>query len=226
MALIGNRSVIHKSPGRFLNGTANAGAGIGVMRSAFNKHGMMRNAYEGYDPKSATPVGHLAPSAWVPPKTAGGMSSRNVTTLQAAPTGLAYGGITTTGTADITISFADATGALIASGGGTAAMTFNFANALLTASLGGIGSASFTISTNTAQLGAEASGEGAALFAITGALIPYAIGSMSGTTVDNTTLTTTAIIAAMNASPPAVNIKKVNDVTVNGTGVPGDTWGP
>lgn len=78
MALLGNRSVIHKSPGRFLNGNAATGGGIASMRSNFNKHGMMRNAYEVYDPKSATPVGHLAPSAWVPPKTAGGMSSRNV----------------------------------------------------------------------------------------------------------------------------------------------------
>lgn len=213
MALIGNRSVIHKSPARFLNGYGTTGGGIASMRSNFNKHGMMRNAYEVYDPKSATPVGHLSPSAWVMPKRAGGMSSRNVTGITVASAGLAYGGITTTGETTITISFADAAGGLIASGSGTAAMTFNFANALLTASLGGIGSASLTISTNAPQLGAEASAEGLANFAITGSLTPYAIGSMIGTTDVATSV--------VNA-----NIVSVNGYLVTGNGQSGTEWGP
>ena len=33
-------------------------------------------------------------------------------------------------------------------------------------------------------------------------------------------------IAAMNANPPKVNIAKVNDVDVVGTGAPGNEWGP
>jgi hypothetical protein len=59
-----------------------------------------------------------------------------------------------------------------------------------------------------------------------GTLSPYAIGSMSGNTVSGGVLTEASIIAAMNASPPAVNIKKVNDVTVNGIGTSGNPWGP
>jgi hypothetical protein len=35
-----------------------------------------------------------------------------------------------------------------------------------------------------------------------------------------------AVMAAMNATTVPVNIKKVNDVTIRGTGVMGDTWGP
>jgi hypothetical protein len=192
MALIGNRSVIHKSPGRFLNGTSAAGAGIGVIRSAFNKHGMMRNAFEQYSAKAAIPYGHLSPSAWVMPKTAGGMSSRNVTLLQSNVTGLAVGGITTTGDSSFTISvadaqayplddsppvrtasagfiisFADAAGQLISSGAGNASMQFTFANALLTASIGGTGSANFVLSTNNALLGAIANGSGAAAMQVT-----------------------------------------------------------
>lgn len=197
MALLGNRSILLKAPLRHLNGSVSTAGSVALLRSNFNQHGMQRNAYESYDPKSATPVGHLSPSAWVMPKRAGGMSSRNVTGPTVASTGLAYGGITTTGETTITISFADATGGLIASGSGAAAMTFNFANALLTASLGGIGSASLTFSTNTPLLGAEASGEGAASFAITGTLTPYAIGSMSGTTVDGSVLTAEAIASAV-----------------------------
>lgn len=199
MALIGNRSVIHKSPARFLNGYGTTGGGIASMRSAFNKHGMMRNAYEAYDPKSAIPVGHLAPSAWVPPKTAGGMSSRNVTSSSFAATGLAVGGITTdatasitfavadaqayplddasplrTGTASITFAVADATGQLISSGSGTALMSFTIADALLTAFISGLGTAGFTISTNTPLLGAIADGTGEAsiLFSTTATILP------------------------------------------------------
>ena len=112
MALIGNRSVLNKSPGRFLN------AGVATFRSEFNKHGMQRSA--AFSPLSAMPNGHLAPSAWVLPRTAGGMSSINFTTAKVEGLGLAVGGITTTGTSSITLTFADAAGQLIASGGGAA----------------------------------------------------------------------------------------------------------
>ena len=102
MALIGNGSVLHKSPGRFLNGYGTTGGGIASMRTGFNKHGMQRSAYQSFHAKSATPDGHLSPSAWVLPKTAGGMSSRNVTALSLAPTASIVGGVTTTGTSTLT----------------------------------------------------------------------------------------------------------------------------
>lgn len=36
-----------------------------------------------------------------------------------------------------------------------------------------------------------------------------------------------AVLAAMNTAPPAVNVKQVNGVTIQGTGVPGsDPWRP
>lgn len=72
MPLLGNRSVLHKSPVRFINGRE------GLLRSNFNKHGMIRNTYEQFDDRSAQPTGHLSGSAWVLAKTAGGLSSRNV----------------------------------------------------------------------------------------------------------------------------------------------------
>jgi hypothetical protein len=200
MALIGNRSVLNKSPGRFLN------AGVATLRSEFNKHGMQRNAYEVFDDKSATPVGHLAPSAWVLPKTAGGMSSINSAALTLTPTALAVGGITTTATAAIVIQIADADGQLISSGTGTATLSVLSNTPLLTASIGGLGEATFAITTNTPLLGAIAEGTGSAALAVNGAaaalpldttsplrtasatlsvsgsLTPYAIGSLSGTT--------------------------------------------
>ena len=72
MALNGNRSILHKSPGRFLSGTA------GTLRSNFNKPGMQANRFESMDDRSAAiPGGHLSPSAWSLPRTAGGMSTVN-----------------------------------------------------------------------------------------------------------------------------------------------------
>lgn len=199
MALIGNRSVLNKTPGRFLN------AGVATFRSEFNKHGMQRSA--AFSPLSAMPNGHLAPSAWVLPRTAGGMSSINFTTAKVEGLGLAVGGITTTGTSSITLTFADAAGQLIASGGGTATFSLTSNNPLLTASINGTGTAVATFSTNTPTLGALADGSGevaitltatnsgrmpandasplrtgTATLTLTGTLVPYAIGSMSGTT--------------------------------------------
>lgn len=226
MALIGKGSVLHKSPGRFLGGYGTAGGGIATMRSALSKHGMMRNAYQSFSRLSAIPDGHLSPSAWVMPITGGGMSSVGETVLSFGATGAGVGGITTTGTASLTISFATAAGQLISSGTGSASMTFTVADLLMTASIGGSGSASFAITTNTPTLGALAGGTGTATLSFAATLEPYAIGHMEGSTVDGTTLTAASLLAAMNASPPAVNIKKVNDVDVNGTGASGDEWGP
>lgn len=36
----------------------------------------------------------------------------------------------------------------------------------------------------------------------------------------------TAVLSSLNATAVPVNVKKVNDVPIRGTGTPGDTWGP
>lgn len=69
MALIGNRSVLLKSPGRFLSGTV-----ASIERSNFRP---LRNRFEQMSRLSGIPSGHLSPSAWVLPQTAGGMAARN-----------------------------------------------------------------------------------------------------------------------------------------------------
>ena len=50
MALIGNRSILHKSPGRFLSGTA------GTLRSGFNKPGMLAGRFERHWATNEKPV--------------------------------------------------------------------------------------------------------------------------------------------------------------------------
>jgi hypothetical protein len=230
MPLIGNRSVLHKSPGRFLGGFGTAGGGIATMRSAFAKHGMMRNAYQTFSRLSAIPDGHLSPSAWVMPITGGNMSSVGETVVSFGATGSGVGGITTTGTASLSISFSTASGQLISSGTGSASMTFTVADLLMTASIGGSGSASFAITTNTPTLGALAGGTGTATLSFAATLEPYAIGQMEGSTVDSTVLTVDAIaagvLAAALTTPIKADIAKVNAVAVTGTGALGDEWGP
>lgn len=72
MALNGNRSVLHKSPGRFLSGTVASGD-----RSNFSKHGMIRGSYQAIDAKAAIPNGYRPHTTWVMAKTTGGLASIN-----------------------------------------------------------------------------------------------------------------------------------------------------
>lgn len=153
------------------------------------------------------------------------------TTAQAA--GLWYdlstgGGITTTGSTSLTFTVADAFGELISSGEGSASITFTPTGQLV-ASLGGSGSAEFSITTNNPILGAEAGGTGSAIFTlsasgsilplddtspartasatftITGALTPYAIGYMTGSTETGGALTEGSIASAVWSAAAASN---------------------
>jgi len=72
MALLGNYSVISKSPGRFMSGTTVSGD-----RANFNKSSNARNIYSNtvINKKNAVPNGYLPPASWVIPQKAGGMAS-------------------------------------------------------------------------------------------------------------------------------------------------------
>lgn len=74
MALVGNRAVISKTPGVFRSGTT-----LSADRNNFANPSQARNRYVGgFNPKNGTPTGHLAPSSWVLPQKAGGLSSSNI----------------------------------------------------------------------------------------------------------------------------------------------------
>lgn len=159
-----------------------------------------------------------------------------------------------TGSTSMSFTVADAFGKLIASGSGAAIMAFTVADALLVASINGTGSSGFTVGA-TATLGATADitgsvgftinvanaqayplndasplRTGTASFAISGTLVPYAIGRMSGSTIDTSILTVDTIaagvLAAALTSPIAANIRRVNNYVVTGDGQPGTEWGP
>ncbi|MGL4638060.1 MAG: hypothetical protein ACRCWF_18925, partial [Beijerinckiaceae bacterium] len=109
MTLLGNYSVLHKSPAKYLTGTVGFGD-----RSNFNKPGMMRNrgsaAIWQYD---AQPSGTYAGRAYLPPVKAGRLASRSGFAVDAVAEGGA--GLPATSGASFTID-ASAFGGLIAGG--------------------------------------------------------------------------------------------------------------
>ena len=164
MALIGNRSVLHKSPGLFLAGRTASGD-----RNNFSKQGMLRSSRHSFGKLASLPSGYGA-TGWLMPVTAGALSSMNAATIALAASGLAVGGVTTDGTSTITITaapavafplddtspirtasaaitftVADAAGQLISSGSGSASLAVTIADALMTASVEGSGAPSGTV---------------------------------------------------------------------------------
>jgi hypothetical protein len=188
MSLIGNRSVLHKSPGRFLAGTVASGD-----RDNFDKAGMMRSTYENWSDLSAIPNGHNI-SAWLLPKKLGGMSSHNVTGITITAFGAGAMGVNIDGAASMTF-IAAAVGQLIASATGSASFSFD-ATGNLIATLGTQGSASFTIAAS-GTAGAIAWAQGTATMEVTATLIRFAIGHMSGNTADRSVLTPEQIAYAV-----------------------------
>ena len=98
MALIGNRSVLHKSPGRFLAGTVASGD-----RDNFDKHGMARNQQQSLGVLADTPSGY-GMSGWIPPRRAGSMSSRSTDMLVSSSNLTLAGGQNISGSSDTTTS--------------------------------------------------------------------------------------------------------------------------
>jgi len=214
MALIRNGS-------NLLSGLSRMHGAVGAvgLRSVYERGGVKKNfdsgehAVSGVTNKAAIPEGTRHPFSWKMGTKAGSLASHIDASLSIGATASGLRGITADAPATITFTVADAAGQLISSGAGSAAMTFTVADLLLTASLNGAGSTSFTISSNAPLLGALAGGVGSASFAVTGAMTPYAIGNMAGTTE--------VVSDVVNA-----NIVAVNGYSVTGNGQSGTEWGP
>ena len=218
MALHGNRSVLHKSPVRFLNGAA------AILRSNFGKHGMVRNSYQVFAATAAIPYGYYGGrGAWVQPKKGGAVSGVNAIALTIGASGAGSMGKNTSGTASITFDLSGV-GGLISSASGVASISLG-ASGNIFASKSTSGTAGITLGA-TGTLKATGKIQGTAPISLSANWTPYAVGWISGSTASGGVLTEASIIAAMNASPPKVNIAKVNDVPVTGTGAPGSEWGP
>lgn len=197
MALIGNRSVLLKSPGRFLSGTI-----ASIERSNFSP---LRNRFEQMSRLSGVPSGHLSPSAWVLPQVGGGMSSHNFTSIAISGAASGAEGVNVSGSAALGLT-AEAIGQLIASAIGSASFALD-ASGSIVATLGAPGSASFTLSaTATATALGWMTGQSTA--SVTAALTSYATGALSGTANlagESTPITPDSLAVAVWAAAAAAN---------------------
>lgn len=186
--LLGNRSVLLKSPGRFLSGTIASSE-----RSNFFRPGNYRSA--AYEALSAVPYGYVF-GAWHLPKTGGAVSSTNNAESTSTATGSLAGGKAVAGTAAST-STASGTGQLISSASGTAAST-STATITIYATKALAGTAD---STSTASLtkNAIAWTAGTAASTSTAALVRYAIGNIAGESTTATPLSPQGLASAVAA---------------------------
>lgn len=189
--LHGNRNVFHKSPGRWLAGTALSGD-----RNAFSKHGMLRSA--AFDRKAGRPRGYLAPVAWVLPQVGGSMTSFLEARISYTAAAVGVMGLPGTGSASYSITTNAPAGGLIVSGTGAASYSITTNSPLLKAVVNGTGTASYAITTNAPTLGAIASLVGTASWTFTAAGTLRGIGHMTGSSIPGggTVAVDTAAIAA------------------------------
>lgn len=195
MALLGNYSVLYKSPGYWRGGGA---TGQGLDRSNFNTSGARRNVFEAtaIDPKSAFPSGYILGFALNPAQKDGGLAASN--TIYGEGSFVASGELgknadaTLSGAGDITNAalalILGAVAALSGSGAVTAAIAGRLDAAAALSGSGDVSSALGAIASLVAPL--AGSGEAASTSSL------KAKGSLSADIVVTGDLLTSANVAA------------------------------
>lgn len=216
MALHGNRSVLHKSPVRFLNG------GAAILRNNFGKHGMVRNSYEVFAATAAIPYGYYGGrGAWVQPKKGGAVSGVNAIALTLGASGAGSMGVNTSGTASITFDLTGV-GGLISSASGVASISLSASGNIFAAKYTS-GSAGITLGA-TGTVKAIGHTGGTAGMTLGASWTPYAVGWVSGTTAE-AGLTPTGIASAVWGSTAAsYNAAGTMGEKLNGAGSAGNPW--
>lgn len=191
MALLGNASLLHKSPAKYVTGR------VGFCnRANWNKPGMMRSRGDltlsilwAYD---AVPSGTYAGRAFLAPQKAGRLVTRSAFGLSAQ----AAGAMGLPGAAAATVSVAAAAiGGLFA--GGVASGTFTITASGSIAGLAAGNAAGAIGISASASIGATAWGVAAGAFSMPATAQAYGRGYMAASTVDNTTLTPLSIAQAV-----------------------------
>ena len=200
MALVGNASLLHKSPAKYVTGT------VGFCdRANSNKPGVMRNRGNltlstlwKYD---AVPSGTYAGRAFLPPQKAGRLVTRSAFGLSAQ----AVGAMALPGAASAAITMdASAIGGLFAGGVASCTMTLS-ASGAIAGLAAGRASGAIAI-TASAVTGATAWGVATGAFSVSGSAVGYGRGYMQASTVDNSVLTPASITqAVLNASAADYN---------------------
>lgn len=218
MSLLGNYTVLHRSPAKFLTGTIGYGE-----RSNWGKPGMILSRENddlwAFD---ATPSGFYFGKAYYPPRQAGRISSAFTIRVDASGVGALARPGTVLGSFTVQ---ALAVGGLIA--GGVANASFTVTGAANIAGLAAGRTTSVLRINATAIAGASAFGVANSLVRVTGYLQPYALGYMKASTVDNTVLTAESISAKVWSALAAVNnTPGTMGARLNGAGsiTPAEVW--
>jgi hypothetical protein len=191
VALIGNASLLHKSPARYSTGT------VGFCdRANWNKPGSMRNRGDlslstlwKYD---AVPSGTYAGRAFFPPQKAGRLVARGSFFVDSSAVGAAG----KPGQAAATFAVnAGAVGGLFAGGVAICTMTFS-ASGSISGRAAGSADATISVSAFAAPSGL-AMGSAAAPFSVTASASGRGLGYMQASTVDNSIVTPASITQAV-----------------------------
>lgn len=181
---------------------------------------------------SGRPSGVRHPQAWVLAVKGGGFKSFRRAKADLTGSALAELGFPRQAAADMALE-ATATGGAVASGSGTGAMDFEAASTIV-ATLSSA-SAGDMVLEGQAALGADASLGSTGAMSLDGSAEIMGIGFFSATTADqggggltpaDLLAVASAVLDAAAAAPIAANVKKVNDLDVDGSGTEGDPWGP
>lgn len=214
--LIGNYSVLAKTPGRWIGGGA---IGLGMNRGDFNKTSMSRGVFNATDwePKSGLPDGYRIPYAWVMPQTAGGLSTRNSVTgtgtISTTALAVRLAQANLTGSGDLT-AIGGLIVQLIADIAGSGEISDADLKAFLqaVASIGGSGGISSAQATGLGQLVAAMTGLGTvdATLTGTGELTADLVVTGTGLTTGNVGAAVWAAIASANNTAGTMG-EKLND---------------
>lgn len=163
MALIGNYSVLNKTPGR-----SRSGSSVSDTRADYNKPSSERAKFTVLSDFCAVPNGYLPPYSFVIPQYSGGMASytQSTSSISKNAANLAGGrNLSGSSTIVITLTSAQLDQIVNAVGSSSISMTATIAN--LAAAAGISGSSSVSIAVNSAQLGAIISALASSTVAVT-----------------------------------------------------------
>ena len=197
MALVGNYSLLHKSPAKYLTGTVGFNE-----RANFNKPGIMRSRGAGVElfAFDAIPAGFNAGRAFFAPRKAGRMTARDGFSVNALASGAS--GLPGSATASMSIN-AVAVGGLIAGGVASAVISIN-AVASIAGRAAGRANGGMAVNANAA-IGASAFGVASGRMTINGVARASGIGYMKASTVDNAALTPQSIAAQVWSATASTN---------------------
>lgn len=150
MALIGNYSVLTKTPG-----SSRSGSTVSDNRSNFNKPSAERAKFTALSDFCAVPNGYLPPYCFVIPQYSGGMASytQSTSSISKNSANLA-GGRNLSGSSTVSITVTSAILDQIVSAVGSSSISMAASIANLAAAAGISGSSSVSITVTSAQLGA------------------------------------------------------------------------